>query len=1018
MLSMQKQKLTCRHGLSLLLTFVLSLSLFTAQAQQKQVKGTVRDDKGVPVALATVTVKGTKVSTTTNDKGAFAIEAKEGDVLVITSVSFAASEVKVTSAASYDVTLSVSTLSLSDVVVVGYGRSTRKNLSSSITTIKPEDFTRGVISDVGQLLQGKVAGLNITSSGDPNKGAAVILRGASTINSPGGPFYVIDGVPGADIALVAPDDIASVDVLKDAAATAIYGNKAANGVIMVTTKKGKKGRLQTTYTGNVGFEAVSSKLKVMDAAGIRSYITANNSSFSPSDDLGANTDWMSAVQRSGAFSQNHNISFSGGTDKSTYSASVNYLNKEGILLKSKLNRVIARLGLEQYALNDKVKFGLNISNSFSNANYVPLQNVVLLQAAKHLPISPIYKADGVSYFENFNTTGYFNPVSLINNAQDNSKYSTFLGGFTTEVKLPFNLTYNLNLSYQKTNSLHGEYYDKYYSDNYKAGNFYNNPDPGIGVSHWLISSVFGTNGAAIRNTYQSTATNAESFLTWDKKFNKHSINAVVGYTFQENVNGEGFQTTNTNFASDYTGYQNLSLGNYQAVSGYTIDFGGDNYSKTRFISDFGRLNYNYDDRYLVQASVRRDGSSVFGANKKWGYFPSIGLAWRISQEKFMQSVSAIGDLKLRASYGVTGNALGFGAYTAQQLFVSQGTYYNAGSFDRAIGVSQGSNPDLQWEKTETKNVGVDFTLFNGRLGGSLDYYEKVTSNMIFNYSVSTTLVPGGRIWANGGKMSNKGVELVVNATPVKTNNFSWNTNVNVAFNKNLIVDMQGPSKYGVNTDSVLYSDPEGPGQTNSTLQILKVGKPLGQFFSLMYSGKDANGNSQFLKHDGSLTTSPAIRTDYFYVGSPQPKVLLGWGNTLRYRNFDLNLFVRGVFGNKTFNATRADLSYTVNAAVNNISSYASGDKMTDSRNNSYSTRYIENGSYIRFDNLTLGYLVKLSNPYVSSLRLYTTVNNLAVITKYKGIDPEINMGGASPGIDYNNFYPKTRTIMLGVSVNF
>jgi TonB-dependent starch-binding outer membrane protein SusC len=985
--------------------------------QQTNVHGTVKDAKGNPVADATVSVKGTNRSTLTATDGSFSIDAKAGDVLVITHVSYGSKELTVGSATVYDISLSDNNATLSDVVVVGYGKSSRKNLSSSISSVKPEEFTRGVISDVGQLLQGKVAGLNISSSGDPNRGAAVILRGASTINSPGGPFYVIDGVPGADIALIAPDDIASVDVLKDAAATAIYGNKAANGVIMITTKRGKKGRLQTTYTGNVGVETVSSKLKLMDAAGIRSYIAANNSSFSPSDDLGANTDWMSAIQRSNAFSQNHNISFSGGTEKSTYSASINYLNKEGILLKSKLDRVIARLAIDQLALNDRVKFGLNISNSFSNATYVPLQNVVLLQAARHLPISPVYKADG-SYFENFNTTGYFNPVSLINNAQDNSKYSTFLGGFTTEAKLPFNLTYNLNISYQKTNSLHGEYYNKYYSDNYKAGNFYNNPDPGIGVSHWLISSIFGTNGAAVRNAYESQAKNVESYLTWDKKINKHGINAVIGYSWQENINGDGFQATNTNFVSDYTGYQNLGLGNYQTVSGYAIDFGGDNYSKTRFISDFGRLNYNYDDRYLLQASVRRDGSSVFGANKKWGYFPAIGLAWRINQEKFMQSLSAITDLKLRASYGITGNALGFGAYTAQQLFVSQGTYYNAGNFDRAIGVSQGSNPDLQWEKTETKNIGVDFGLFNGRLSGSLDVYEKVTSNMIFNYSVSTTIVPGGRIFANGGKMSNKGIELVLNATPVKTKDFSWNTNANFAINKNVIVDMNGPSKYGVNTDSVLYSDPEGPGQTNSTLQILKVGRPLGQFFTLVYAGKDANGNSQFQKHDHSLTTTPAIRTDYFYVGSPQPKLLMGWSNTFKYKNFDLNMFVRGVFGNKIFNATRADLSYTVNAAVNNISSYASGDKMTDSRNNSYSTRYIENGSYVRFDNLTLGYLVKLNNPYVTSLRLYTTVNNLAVITKYKGIDPEINMGGASPGIDYNNFYPKTRTVMLGVSVNF
>jgi len=1015
-------RLLCRSlpkGAGIHLFVLLLLSPLYMLAQEKPITGTVTDSAGHPMAGITISVKGSKTVSITNANGKYTINAETGNTLVFSGVSVEDQEVLVGSSRSYDITMHTTAVTMSDVVVVGYGKSSRKTLSSSVTTIKPDDLNRGAISDVGQLLQGKVPGLNITASGDPNKPAAVVLRGPSTINSPGGPFYVIDGIPGADISTIAPDDIASIDILKDAAATAIYGNKAANGVIMVTTKRGKSGKGQVTYSGYVGRETVTNGLKMMNADEIRNYVTSNGNSISPKDDLGANTDWLKAIQRDAAISHNHNISMSGGNDKSTYSASLNYLSKEGILLGSKLERVIARLNVEQYALNNKVKFGLNVINSNSKANNVPLQNVVLFQAAKHLPVSPVYNADG-TYFENFTTTGYFNPVSLINNAQDNTKYNTLIGAFTIEAKLPFDLTFNTNVSYQRTTTLHGEYYDAYYSNNYKTSNFYNNPDPGIGIAHTPISSLFGINGAALRNTYTNTTKTVEPYLTWNKKFDRHSINVVVGYSYQDNVFGEGFQTTNTNFTSDYTGYQNLALGNYQAVSNsYTIDFGNDNYGETRFISDFGRLNYNYNDKYLLQASVRRDGSSVFGANHQWGYFPAVGVAWRLNQENFMKSVSAVSDLKLRASYGETGNALGFGAYNAQTLYVKNGTYYNNGIWQTAIAASQGSNPDLQWEKTATKNVGLDFGFLGNKVTGSIDVYEKITTNMINKYTVSTTLIPGGAIWANGGKIRNRGIELSLSATPVEMNDFTWTTSLNLAANKNVILDLNGPAKYGVNSDSITYSDPEGPGETNTKLQILKVGHPIGQFYTRMYAGKDGNGLTQFATHSGAVTGAPQTNGDYYwYAGSPQPKLLMGWSNSLRYKNFDLNLFFRGVFGNKIFNVTKADLSYVVNAAVNNIPQSAADDKMGDSKNNFYSTRYIENGSYLRLDNATLGYRFKLKSNYINSLRLYATVNNAFVITKYKGIDPEINQGGISPGIDMDNFYPKTRTALVGVNVAF
>lgn len=1003
------------YGCIILLFLLISQSFNVAFAQtERKITGNLLDNANMPIIGASVSVKGTNKVTVTGDKGAFSITAKTGDKLVFTFMGYEPKELTIGVGSSYKVTINEATASLTDVVVVGYGKSTRKTLSSAITSVKPEELNKGAIADVGQLLQGKVAGMNISASGDPNKPAAVILRGASTVNSPGAPYYVIDGIPGADIAAIAPSDIASIDVLKDAAATAIYGNRAASGVIMVTTKRGKKGAPQLAYSGYAAAEKISSQLDLMDADQLRAYVTANKVAFSPNDDLGANTDWMKSIERSTAFSQNHNLSFSGGSDHSNYSASLNYFDKEGILSKSSLNRIIGRLNVDQYAFNDKVKFSLNLSNSSSKSINEPLQNIVLLQAAKRLPISPIYNADG-SYFENLNNSGYFNPIAISDNAQDETKYNVLLGGFNTEVKLPFGFTYNLNLSYQKTTANHGEFYSSYFGK-YPTSNFYNNPDPGIGIAHTLIGGLFGTNGSALRSNYENTTKTLETFLTWDKKIGDHSINAVLGYTYQDNVYGDGFQTSSTNFPSDYIGFSNLSLGNPYAISSYRINLGNDlTYGRILMISDFFRLNYNYKNKYLLQGSIRRDGSSVFGKNNQWGYFPSIGLAWRVSEEEFMKGQSVISDLKIRASYGVTGNSSGIGAYTGQLIYGISGTYYNNGVQAAAYAPIQGSNPDLKWERTATKNIGVDFGFLNNKITGSVDVYDKNTTDMLFKYNVSASLVPGGAIWANGGSINNKGIEVSLSASPVTGKNFSWSSTINAAYNKNKITSLKGPYSSG---DSVRYSDPEGPGQTNATLQILKVGYPLGQFFSLKYAGKDASGNSLFYKHDGSTTTTPSIGTDYFYLGSAQPKVLMGWSNTFKYKELELNVFIRGTFGNKIFNATRADLSYTAGATVNNILNSAADDKITDTRNSFYSDRYIESGSYVRLDNATLGYNFRNPIKSVSNIRVYVSTNNLFTITGYKGIDPEINQGGVAPGVDYNNFYPRTRTFLLGLNASF
>jgi iron complex outermembrane receptor protein len=983
----------------------------TAAIAASIIKGKVTTASGKPLSGVSVTIKSSKKGTSTNENGEFLLSVDKGDILVFSYVGYDTKEVKADGQTSIDVTLTESTTALNEIAVIGYGRQSRKNLSSAISTVKSEDLNAGAITDVGQLLQGKVPGLNITASGDPNASAAVVLRGASTLNSFQTPYYVIDGIPGADISLIAPNDIASIDILKDAAATAIYGNRAANGVIMVTTRKGKAGQMQVSYGGYVGLEKVSNQLKMMDATELRSFVTKNNLALTPTDDKGANTNWQKAIERNSAVSTNHNIALSGGTEHSNYIASLNYANKEGILQGSALQRVIGRLAIEQYALKDKVRFGLNVTNSNSNSEDIAFRNTVLLESALYLPVSPIKNADG-TFFENFNHSNYYNPLAMMNHSQLNTKYNNLAGSFFTQVKLPFGLKYDLNLSYQNYSSLQGEFLDSYFTNKYNG--MYNNPDPGL---TYHLPQSFGANGQATRSSYQNTTKVVESFLTWDTKFGFHTINAVLGYSWQTQVTGEGLSVTTANFPVNSISYNNLALSNPYGLSSYTVSFGSDGvYYKTRMISDFGRVNYNYKDKYLFQGSIRRDGSSVFGGAHQWGYFPSAGAAWRISQENFMKQQTIFSELKLRGSYGVTGNSTGFNAYTAQSLSGNNGTFYYNGSNIAAYGPIQAANPNLRWEKTATTDIGLDAGLLNGRLNVGLDVYNKNTTGMIYNYAVDPVLVPAGTITANGGSMNNKGIELSLTATIISKHDLTWTSSLNLAHNTNKITSLSNPLFAG--GDSVRLSDPEGGGQSGSTLQILKAGKPLGQFFSAQYAGKDKNGVSQYISGVDTLMTSPQTGTDYHYLGNAQLKLLLGWANKFQYKNFDLNIFLRGVFGNKIFNATRADLFRPTTAEFTNILKDVAGESINNTTAYLYSSRYIESGAYLRFDNATLGYNFKSPSEYIKTLRIYASVNNLFVITGYKGVDPEVNQGGISPGVDYNNFYPKTRQFLFGINASF
>jgi TonB-linked SusC/RagA family outer membrane protein len=688
------------------------------------------------------------------------------------------------------------------------------------------------------------------------------------------------------------------------------------------SQKGKTGQTVISYNAYAGVENIANSIKMMNASQLNDYLTKNGLALDPSDQKGANTDWQKEVSRTGS-SQNHNVALSGGFNQTTYSASVNYFDDKGILKGSELSRLTTKAAIEQKAFNDHLKLGLSVNNSSSTSDIIPNQNIVLYNMLRYLPTVPV-KQNGV-YTENLQRIQYYNPVALLADANQQSKSKLNLISATAELKLPFGFTYNINLSTQNEQVNGGAYYNSQYT-----------LDQGV-------------NGEAYRSSYENTHKVGETFLTYDKVTGKHNINVLAGYSLQQDVNGDGFQANNRNFPTDDIGYLNIGLGS--PPNGFKTDWGSNLYQKLRLISYYSRAKYSFDNKYLVQLSLRRDGSSAFGANNKWGTFPSASLGWRIIEESFMKKQTLFNDLKLRASYGITGNSLGFDPLIAQIKYGNVGAFYNNGTFTNAIGPTQNPNPDLKWEKTAMYNLGLDFSLLKGRVSGTLEVYDKKTSDLIYFYPVSTTQYFANTLTANVGDISNKGYEITINATPVQTSTFRWNTSLNVAHNNNKLVSLSNSS---FKLDSIPVAEPGGQGETGYKVQILKTGYPVGQFLLYKYAGKNAAGVSQFYSRSGGLTTTPTSK-DYYYAGNAQPKLLFGFSNSFAYGNFDLNVFIRGSLGGKILNATLADLNRTSDVRSYNLPVSSANESPKDVNAYIYSDRYIESGSYLRLDNATLGY---------------------------------------------------------------
>ncbi|MCC8409312.1 TonB-dependent receptor [Mucilaginibacter sp. UR6-1] len=1002
---LKNYKLCFTVSLKTAMLFLVTLLSFTiARAQTApSATGIVKDSTGVALPGVTVnaqnTSTGTAINAVTDKDGLFNINNLQTGgnyTFTFTYVGYITKTLSgYTATAGNKISLAVilkeGATALSQVVVTGYGRSSKAEVTGAITSVQAEDFNRGVISSPAQLLQGKVPGLNVTRSGNPNETGSIILRGPSTLR--GGaqePFYVIDGVPGASIALLAPEDIMTMDILKDASSTAIYGSRAANGVIMVTTRKAKPGEPRLSYSAYAGFEKVSNQIDVLTGDELRKFLADNNRSLNPVDNNeGANTDWQKELTRS-AFSHNHNLSLSGNTGKTAYNVSMNYLKNQGIIKDSEMERFILRANLDQKYFNDRLRLNVSAVNSITSTSDIP--DEVYQNMLTYLPTVNVRQPDG-SFTENFTRTrGYLNPVSLVDNSVLDGKVKTFLGNAMAEAKLFDGLRYTISVSYQDEQNNNNAYYNR-----------------ASGLAQ-------GYNGYALRNSYTNNKKVLESFFNYDKTFGDHDVKLLAGYSWQEDRNNDGFSTSNRNFITDALTYNNLSLGNAPAGSTIAYDQVAP-ISTLRLISFYGRAQYNYKYKYMLQASLRRDGSSAFGINNRWGYFPAVSAGWNISKESFMENVKFVNDLKLRAGYGSSGNSLGFDAFTRLLLYQTSTTsrfYYN-GNFINAVGPVQNPNPDLKWERTDMTNIGVDFGLFNNILTGSVDVYEKRTSDLIWNYNVSTTQYFVNTLTANAGKISNKGIEVMLSAKPFNGKDFKWTTTLNFSHNRNEVVSLSN-DVFTLPYLQTAYLG--GKGQSANPSQIVQEGYPIGTFLLARYAGKDANGVSQFYKADGSVSNQPPVVADFTIAGNAQPKLLYGWNNNFSYKSFDFSFFLRGVYGNKVLNATLANLNSPSDAANVNIPRFTLGESPND--NNAYilSDRYLESGSYLRLDNATLGYTLKLKTKSINSLRFYATGNNLFIITDYRGIDPESNMGGLNPGVDNNNFYPKTRSFLLGMTVNF
>ena len=992
----------CRNQVrQLFLLMLMVVGLQVASAQQTSVSGTVTDPTGEPVIGASVIVQGTKTGTATDLDGQYTIEADAKSTLRFSYIGYETVEVAVNGRTTIDVTMQENNAVLDEVVVIGYGTMDKKELTSAISHVGEKDFLSVSSLDPSMMIQGKVPGVSITNTGagDPNNQASIQIRGVSSRSAGLGPLIVIDGVPGGNLTNINPNDIASFDILKDGAASAIYGTRGSNGVIVVTTKKGSKdGQTHTSYSGTVAWDVVKHELDMMSAADYREVRLGWGDR---GVDLGGNEDWLDAVTRTG-FTNQHTLTVSGGNEKSNYRVSADYRKANGIDLRSDREEYGARASVMHTTKGGLFTVQLNVAPRIiyrNNADWSVFRNAIEAN-----PTTPIMDPENPGRYYNFQgqVVGS-NPVELMK--LEKNQADTKLLDWDGTLRLNF-----LPLFAKNGESPHHLTTQVMFADHQ-----YSNNNTWFRPSTSTLAQNSGYDGEGSRSYSKERQYVLEWLTNYNTHFGKHNIKAMAGYSYQYSQYS-GFNAENKDFPNDGLGADNLGSGELAKEEGEVLM--GSYKNDAKLISFFGRVSYDYDGKYMLTASIRHEGSSKFGENHKWGDFPAVSAGWRISQESFMRGLTWIDDLKIRADYGVTGNQ-DFGSYISLNTMTGYGYYFYNGKYFQVWGPSKNVNPDLKWEKGKNWNVGVDFSLLNSRIYGSLNYFNRRQQDLLGNYKVSVPPYLFDETFVNVGTMKNTGFEFDINFNAVDTRDFGYNFSVVGTTMSNKFVDFSNSKYVGQDFYNVCGTEDPYPFYD---LQRIQKGESLGNFYMWRYAGITTDGEWLVYDKDGDIIrAAQATDDDRCVVGNGMPKFTLSTSHNFRYRNFDLALFFRGAFGYDIFNIH--DFYYgTRNFSGNMLKkAYGKNFDISPDVNPVVSDYFLERGDYFKLDMVTLGYTLRLPKcRFLDRARIYGTVKNVFTLTRFSGVDPSTyQVNGLTPGAQGSRtYYPSTRQFIVGLQLDF
>lgn len=978
----------------LLIAFITLFANLQVSAQARKISGTVVDPNGETLPGVSVYVKNTTTGTITDIDGKFTLEVPNNEaVIVFQYVGYTTQEVTVGSQTSLSVTLAEDNQTLEEIVVVGYGTQKKRDVTGAVTKLTEEDLNPGPITNPLQQINGRAAGVNINQVGsEPGVAPSIRIRGITSLVGGNDPLVVVDGIQGNLDLLnqIPPSEIESIEVLKDASATAVYGSRGAAGVVLVTTKKGKEGKTSVEYNGVFSIETVAREFEMLSADQYRQEAAARGIT---GFDQGGNTNWVDEISRTG-YTQNHNLSFGGGSAAFNYRASLTAILQDGIIENSGSENYIARVQATQRSFNDKLTltYNLNISNLRRDFNGPGVYGL----AVATRPTNPVFEETTGEYFVDTDLFNYTNPVARVREITDRDNANSLFGS----MRASYEIVEGLNATAFGSWRLRDQTYEFYES---------------------TLASAAGrdNNGVGQRSNNRSDERLFNFILNYKKTFGDHNIDVMGVYEWQK-ADYQGSSIRGIDFPNDILGagaVQNAGTFPEGAVNSYRND--------RTLVSFLGRVTYGYKDRYLLTASFRRDGSSVFGENNKWANFPSVSLAWRITEENFMANQNLFTNLKLRTGFGITGNQQGLGPLNSRVLVRNTGNAFFGGQLIRNFAITQNANPDLRWETREMFNVGLDFEMLEGRLSGTVDYFNGTTKDLLFNYQVPVPPYLVDNLLANVGEVLNEGLEIALNYTVLDKNDLQVNLAGNFSTIRTEVKSLNGTLPLGEETDTDFVgwggADISGVGGQNNDMSYLIQGQPLGTFYLFRHAGVNANTGRQLvddLNGDGVIEQG-RLSEDRYIAGQALPKFTYAFTPSVTYKNWNLNMVIRGAYGHKVYNARRAQLSLLNRLGQSNVLQDAIGFGISEIAEEAATDFWLEDGGFTRLENITIGYNFNTNGwKFIESLNLSFTANNLLVISGYKGLDPEIrNDGGAGMGID-TGIYPRTRNFAIGLNVKF